>query len=169
MLPWGGGHPGGTARGRSGREQLGVCPRPCPRWRPSACLPRSRPGARILLHLPVEPRVTAGWVPAGERGLGGSGAWEACATCQAGCTRCPAPCTEHHSSVGTGGLLGAVTSAGCRRVPADGCSSGVSTGAAFHLAVHWDWREVTLDEVGKPTVNGTGRSQRARHSQACEG
>lgn len=29
MLPWGDGHPGGAARGRSGTE-LGVCPQPCP-------------------------------------------------------------------------------------------------------------------------------------------
>lgn len=102
------------------------------------CLPWSRPDACILLCLPAEPRVTAGRVPMGERGLRGSGAWEACATCQAGRTRCLTPCTEHHSSAGTDGWLGAIMSAGCRRVPADGCSSGVSTGAAFHPAVHWD-------------------------------
>lgn len=69
--PEGGGCPGSMARGCSGTEHLGVYPQPCPPRRPGACLPWSQPGTLIMLCLPMEPQVTAGRVPAGERGLGG--------------------------------------------------------------------------------------------------
>lgn len=126
--------------GYSGTEQLRVCPLPYPHidLAPASPVP---PRWLHLTELQVKPMSCGRAWPRGSA---------ACATCQAGRTHSP---LRAPSTIPMWGQAGGC----CRHVLADGCSGGVSTGAAFHLPV--------CGSVEKPKVNTAGRTRRARCSE----